>query len=541
MSRPSRLLALLCFGALGVSCEGVVADPPPEELRPPPPFEPGPQQMRRLTTAQYGNLVRDLVGDIVVPTSLPPDEVEGGLRAVGATRAGVSSRGVDQYEAAAYVIAEQAMSEERRSELLPCDPTGTVDTACAERFIRRFGRKAWRRPLTTEEINRLVAVADQAALTLDDFYDGLEFAIAAILQSPDFVFRVEVGSDGRLTDWEMAERLSFFLWNTGPDEALLDAAASGTLRSDGLTVHVDRMLADPRLRQGVRAFFDEMLGLEGLNSLSKDPTVFAHVSPDVGPDAREETLRLVEYVVLDEQLDYRELITTRTTFINRKLASIYGVQAPSRDDFGRFEHPEDSLRRGLLGQLSTLALHSHPASSSATLRGAFIRRTLMCGSIPPPPANVDTSVPEPLPGQATLRARVARHLTEPSCAGCHRLMDPLGLALENFDAIGRFRTTDNDEPIDASGELNGILFDDPVDLATTIAESGEYTRCLTRTMYRYATGHEESPDEAEAILSVHDEFTESGFLVLSLMRAVALSRGLSEIGGPRVDTVEGGE
>ncbi len=536
MIRPVLWLALL--GAFA-ACEGEIAAPPDDlALEPTGPFEPAPGQMRRITQSQYGNLVHDLLGeDIVLPPSLEPDVQSGGLFAVGSSTAGISSRGVDQYERAAFSIAEQALAADRRDTFLPCTPTDDADTSCMEHFVRTIGRRAWRRPLTGEEIDRLLRVGLQATAALGDIYRGFEFIVATILQSPDFLFRIEVGRDGaegrEFTSWEVAERLSFFLWNTGPDDALLDAASRGELQGEQLHAWVDAMLADPRAKQGLRAFFSEMLGLDELDELRKDPAVFAHIGPDVGPSAREETLRLIEYLVFDQDADYRDLMTTRTTFINRKLASIYGVRSPSRDDFARFDFPEDSLRRGVLGHVSVLAAHSHFGSSSATLRGAFVRRNLMCGSIPPPPADVDTSIPPPLPGAATLRDRVARHLEDPSCAGCHRLMDPLGLGLENFDALGRIRFTDNEQTIDASGVLNGVEFADPLELGEVIAQSEDYPLCLSRTMYRYATGHIERPSEAASLRAINQSFEASGYRVLALMRTIATSEGFLSVGDPR--------
>ena len=538
-----RHVSLLLALAATLACQGEIAAPPDDlALEPTGPFQPAPGQMRRLTQAQYRNLVHDVLGDeIVLPPSLEVDLASHGLVAIGAANTPISAPGVTNYERAAHSVAEQAMAPERRESFLPCLPTDDADTSCMEHFVRTIGRRAWRRPLTGEEIDRLLRVGMQATDTLGDIYAGFQYILATLLQSPDFLFRVEVGHPGRdgreFTSWEMAERLSFFLWNGGPDDALLDAAARGDLADEGLALMVDRMLDDPRAKRGLRAFFTEMLGLDALDSLRKDPSVFEHIGPDVGPSAREETLQLIEWLVFDRDADYRDLMTTRTTFINRKLASIYGVRAPSRDDFARFDFPEDSLRRGLLGHVSVLAAHSHFSSSSATLRGAFVRRNLMCGAIPPPPADVDTSIPPPLPGAATLRDRVARHLEDPTCAGCHRLMDPLGLGLENFDALGRLRLTDNDQIIDASGSINGVEFEDPVELGETIANSEDYTLCLSRTMYRYATGHLERPSEAESIRAINAAFEDSGYRVRTLMRAIATSEGFTRVGQPR-DTLD---
>ncbi len=531
------VLASVCAAATW-GCEGEI-DAPPPVARELPPLQPAPAQMRRLTQEQYLHVVRDLFGeDVVLPTGLEPDVRIDGLEQVGSHLATVSPRGVDQYQTAAEEIARQASAPERRGRWMRCEPSGMGDLACVEQSLRSVGRRAWRRPLTRGELEGLVALYQRASMALSDTSEGLTYALSALLQSPYFLYRIEVGAVGddglrRHTDWEMAERLAFFFWDRGPDDALLDAAARGELTDPALYAgHVDRVLADPRTRGGVRAFFTDMLMLESLDDLEKDATVFEHFTAEVGVAAREETLSVIEHLVFDLDADYRELLTTRTTFLDRKLASIYGVPAPAREGFARYELPESSPRRGILGHVSVLAAQSHASSTSPTLRGIFIRKVLLCGSIPPPPVDVDTSIPEPTPGAVTLRQRVARHLEDPSCAGCHRLMDPLGLGLENFDALGRWREEESGQPIDASGDVNGVPFGDATELAHTIAASPDYTACLARTAYRYATGHKEEPGEAVVLQSVSEAFQTEGFRVLPLLRAIALSDGFRLVSPP---------
>jgi len=540
--------------------------------------------MRRLTVEQYRNVIGDILGDeIVVPTSLEPDSRVEHLFALGSTTTSVSPRGVEQYEEAAFNIAAQAMELEAvRERILPCDPSGTDDLECVETFVRRVGRRLWRRPLTTMETEELVGLHAEAVPVTGDFHGALQYPLAAMLQSPAFLYRVEVGSSidpadpeswRMFTGWEMAERLSFFLWNSAPDDALLDAAGRGDLEDDAaLAFEVDRMLDDERARRGIRAFFDEMLQLDLLDHLNKDPTVFGHYSPEVGPAAREETLRLIEHLVFEVDSDYRELFTTRTTFIDRKLASIYAVPAPTREGFGMYEYPEDSPRQGILGHLSILAPHANESSTSATKRGAFLRETLLCGTIPEPPADVNTTIPSPSPTSLTLRDRVGVHLEDPFCAGCHQLMDPLGLALENFDALGRYQEDqtavltlseenaedilaqggscspmevgEDEEPVmlcelevdvDTSGELDGESFDDALELGRLMARSPQAPLCLTRTMYRYATGHIERVGEEEPLKDLNEAFAEDGYRVLSLIREIVLHPAFRMATPPRTD------
>ena len=215
------------------------------------------------------------------------------------------------------------------------------------------------------------------------------------------------------------------------------------------------MIAHPSFEDGARAFFTDMWTLYQLDDITKDPTVFTHMSPEVGASAREETLRGVVENVVYEDGDYRDLFTTTRTFLDRKLASIYNVRAPVREGFGEAFLDEDGHRRGVLGHVSFLALQSHAVNSSATLRGKFVREVLLCQYIPPPPSDVDTSIPEASADAVTLRERVAVHLEDEFCASCHQLVDPIGLGLEQFDGLGHFRTT----------EFGGVI--DP--LATSMA------------------------------------------------------------------------
>jgi hypothetical protein len=531
-----RSLGLLFLGLS--ACVGSIGDPPADDQPPlqpaAPPFEPGESGLRRLTVEQYENAIRDVLGDeIVVPTSLEPDSAVEGLVALGAGLTTISSRGVEQYETAAYSIADQAMSTpEVRARILPCTPSGAGDAECARAFVERFGRRMFRRALEAAEVDALVGVATQAATTLGTFDLGIEYAMAAILQSPSFLFRTELGEPDpdaagwlRYDGYELATRLAFFFWNTVPDEALLDAAESGELEADeGLAAQVERLLADDRLHAGVRAFFTDMLRLKALDDLTKDPTVFVLMSPEVGPSAREETLLGVEHLVFDLEGDYRDLLTTRTAFLNRRLAAIYDVPAPAREGFGEAELPEDGLRMGLLGQVSFLAANAHAESTSATLRGKFIREVLLCASIPPPPAMQNVALPEPSPDALTLRDRSLQHVQNGTCRGCHQLMDPMGLSLENFDGLGRYRETDHGAVIDASGELNGIPFENAEGVGYILHDHPDVPRCLVRTMYRYATGRLEASGETEALRQLTDTFESDGYRVKDLMREIALHR-----------------
>ncbi|MCB9506282.1 MAG: DUF1592 domain-containing protein [Myxococcales bacterium] len=494
-----------------------------------PTVAPGPVSARRLTNAQFAHVLRDVFGDIVLPELAEPDVNIGGLLAVGASGASFSARGVESMEEAAFAIAEQVIgSVELREQLVPCAADPEPGPGCAEGMVRSVGRRLWRRPLSDAEVARLDTLAADAAATLGTYDDGLVYAIAALLQSPNFLFRAELGTgepgDRHFDDWDLASRLSFFLWDTCPDEALLDAAAAGELSTEtGLRASVERMIADPRTRRGMRSFFSEYLQLYELDTLRKDPTIFEHFSTLLGPDAREETLLLMEHIVFDEDTDFRDILTTRETYVNPRLAALYRIPAPVPDGFGLVRLPADTQRAGLLGHASFLANHAHQVSSSATLRGVAVRQTLLCASIPPPPVNVDTSIPEPSGEAPTLRDRVAEHLENDTCRVCHLLTDPIGLGLENFDGIGRWRDTDGGAAIDPSGDLNGVVFANPIELGEAVRNHPDFPWCVARTLTRYATGRVEERDELALIDVTTERFAASGYSFSVLLEEVAMS------------------
>lgn len=502
-------------------------DPTPAETRPAAPEVQSPDtRLKRLTDAQYRNVMRDLFGaEVVVPSSLDPDQRIEGLYAVGASFTTISSYGIEKYESAARSIAGQVMdSESLKAAWVPCTPVDVRDDDCASKAIAALGRKAWRRPLSAEELELLVLVAAEAGLVLDDFHEGLEVAFSALLMSPYLLYRVELGDGERFDDFELASRLSFFLWNTAPDEELLAAAEAGELSEEaGYSAQVDRLLADERSREGLRNFFSEMLQLDRLDSLSKDPTVFTYMSDTLGPSAREESLLGIEALVYEDDSSYLDLFTTRRTFLDRTLAALYDVPAPEREGFGEVWLDIADGRRGFLGQASFLALQSHATSTSPTARGIFVREVLLCQVIPDPPADANTGIPEVSRDAATMRDRIAIHLEDPFCASCHVLTDPIGLGFENFDGIGRWREVENDVTIDASGELDGEAFVDAWQLGELIAAHPETGPCLSRTLLKYATGSL-SDELDDSLQDWHAEgFEGAGHRVLWLFRDVALS------------------
>jgi hypothetical protein len=506
-------------------------------------FPAGPPRVPRLTSLQFENAIHDLLGpDIVVPRNIEPDLETAGFLQIGAAAATISPRGVEKYEDATYEITGQFIDDQFRSEF-DCTPAGARDDGCAAPLLEALALHAFRRPPTDAEVAVLVEVAGNAGDVLDDFYEGLEFGIAAIIQSPSFLFRVELGAaetgtEGLLAydDWALASRLSFLIWNTIPDAELLETAASGALATDeGLRAQTERLLASPRARDGLSVFFEELYELHALDGLNKDPTVYPTVAPDLGVAARTETLMMLEDLVFDREADFREALTSRHTFLNRRLAALYDVRAPAREGFAAAELPVTANRVGLLGHASILALTAHATSTSPTLRGIFVRERILCGVIPPPPAGVDTSIPAATEAAPTIRERVAQHLEDEFCAGCHQLMDPLGLALENYDGIGAYRTQDNGHDVDASGNLDSAPFDDLPGLIQLLSEDPRVTSCLVQKLNRYANSAVDNREQINALDDLHLIFAHEGYRVQPLILNYVLSPAFRTVGEVVID------
>lgn len=502
---------------------------------------PGEASLLRLTQAQYEHSLTDLFGeDLVVLELAEPDTPQGGLISVGASISSYSPRGVESVEQSAFALAAQITQEPALFEkAMGCE---LADESCREQVASVLGRRLYRRALSQAELETLQAIRTTTSSALSP-EEGVAFTLAAMLQSPNFLYRAELGADGpsrTLKGVELASRLSFFLWNSAPSDDLLTAAEAGALDTrEGLFEWAARMLDDPKIYRGFRAYVTDWLELYELEEVKKDPTVFELYNTRVGEDAAEETLRLLEYIVLDKDGDFREIMTTRETYLNDYLAGLYGVPSPSETAFTSVLLPGNGGRVGLLGHASFLVSHAHVSSSSATLRGKAVRTRLLCQIIPAPPVDVDTSIPEPSGTTPTLRDRVAEHLANPSCAGCHQLLDPIGLGLENYDGMGRWRDTDNGVAIDVTGELDGQPFANPSELATAIAEHPGFAPCVVRTLSRYAIGRVETTSEQESLDVLTDRFTKQhGHSVRSLMMEIVMSPLFQTVGAP---SQEGGE
>ncbi|MBV1687786.1 DUF1592 domain-containing protein [Novosphingobium sp. G106] len=489
--------------------------------------------IRRLTEEQYRRSISDIFGaDIKISGRLQPDARRDGLIAIGTTRTSINTSGLAMYDAAAQEIAAQIIDPSHRGALIACEPADTksADDNCARRFLIRAGRFLYRRPLQPSEADKFVKLARMGAESRKDFFEGISTSLVAMLDSAPFLFRTEraVRSNGELIldSYSIASRLSFMLWNAAPDDQLLDAAERGELATDaGLAKQVDRLLASPRLEAGTRAFFSDMLALSDLDSLQKDPQIYPRFNSRIALDAREQTLRTIVDVLVRRNEDYGTLFTTRRTFLSRSLGVLYGLPVTSRAGWEAHEFAADDPRVGILAQPAFLMGHSHPGRSSPTLRGKAVRELLLCQQVPAPPANVDFAIVQNVkdPRFATARQRLSAHNSEAMCAGCHKLMDPLGLAMENFDGGAGMRTAENGVPIDASGELGVHKFSSMEGLGKAMASDPSTGQCLVSRAYSYALGR--SPDDEPLIKAVGETqgALPSDLKLRAVFRAVALS------------------
>lgn len=496
--------------------------------------------VRRITADQYRNIIRDVFGPSVkLGGYFEPGIRINGLLVVGTSTVAVTSAGMEQYDAIARIIAGQVTDEKHRAQMIPCAPknAATADDACARVFFLQSGRLLFRRPLKQIEIDAHVGAARLAAKASKDFYTGLNLSLAAMLSSPQFLFREAstlADSTGayHLDGFSKASQLSFFLWNSSPDLLLLAAAEKGDLDTpQGLARQVDRMMASPRLEAGIRAFFIDNLGFDKVEALTKDAALFPKFSASVAEEAQEQTLKTLVDLLLKQRGDYRDIFTTKKTFLTPELATIYRVPmvndvpngAP--DSWQPYEFPASDPRGGILTQVAFTALHSPPGRSSPTLRGKALREILLCQKVPPPPGDVqfnlinDTSNPQ----YRTARKRLIAHSTSPVCAGCHKIMDPMGLALETFDGAGAYRTTENGDPIDTSGALSGVAFADAAGLGTALHDSPAATSCLVNRLTFYGLGRVSNAEDKAWLDTLGKTFADNGYRIPDLMRMIATS------------------
>jgi hypothetical protein len=490
--------------------------------------------IRRITESQYRHAIADIFGpDIRLNARFEPGKREGGLLAIGNSNLSLTSGGFEQYFAMARSIADQALDAKHRDALVGCRPADpkAADAACTTQFVQKYGALLFRRPLARSDVAARVAIAGKGAVQKGDFYEGLKLALDSLLMAPEFLFRIEQAEPDpdhpgqlRLDGYSKASRLSYLILDSEPDEELLRAAASGELHTQaGLERQLARMTESPRVEAGVKAFFSDLLQLDQLDGLTKDASTYPKFSQAMVDSAREETLRTLVDDLVTRDGDYRDIFTNRTTYINRPLAAVYNVPfLGGSDSWTRYTFPGDSDRAGVLTEVTFLSMFAHPGRSSPTRRGVKVNEIFLCRPTPDPPPNVDFSKVQATEN-GTVRTRLLDHMTNPGCAGCHRLSDPVGLTLERFDGIGQSRTAENGVPIDVSADLGGRKFNGASGLGQLLHDDPRAPACLAQQVYAYGIGREPMQADEGFLAAVAKGFADDGYRIKALYRRIGSS------------------
>ena len=487
----------------------------------------GVSPLRRLTRSQYDNTVRDLLGVTGNPSeALSPDEKAGTFFSNGT--APVTELVAEQYMRVAEDIAQTVMADV--ATLVPC-AAGADEAACGEQFVDDFGLRAFRRPLSDEERAVLVALFEEGRAA-EGLAGGLRMVVQTVLQSPQFLYHVELGmpqapDDGgaedivALGDYELASKLSYFLWDSMPDDALLDAAAAGELADpEALRAQAERLLEDDRAADAIASFHRQWLHLDALSVLEKNPEAYPDFDTELREAMANETTRFADWVIRNDDARLETLLTASYSFPEGPLFDLYGLP----DDFHDPTLPvelDPSQRAGLLTHAGVLAMHAHADQSSPVRRGKLVRETILCTPLAPPPPEVDV-VPPPVDPNATTRERFDQHRSDPACAGCHVLIDPVGFGFEHYDAIGRWRDTEAGQPVDASGELVGTddingEFDGAIELSERLASSEQVRTCLAEQWFAFGFGRAPADDDACSFDAMVEAFEASDHDIRALL------------------------
>jgi hypothetical protein len=495
---------------------------------------PSRKTLRRLTNSQYNHTVHDLLGDETRPADRFPTEDFVNGYTNQAEGQSISPLLAEAYGHAAERLARAAFSGGDSHKLIPCAPSA----ACRADFIRQFGRRAFRRPLTDGEVARYERLF---AARSPDFLDGARLVVETMLQSPHFLFHLSTGT------YATANRLSYFLWDTMPDEELFHAAEAGELsNAKGIEKQVKRLLDNPRAADSFDEFLAQWMRFDRLRNAIRDRRLFPEFTAELVSAMTEETQRLFRSLVWQDR-NFLEFFTADYAYLTPELARLYGAPNP-REPWAQVDFGAGSPRAGVLGEGTYLAVTSKPADTSPTERGLFVREHFLCQIVPPPPAGVNTSLP-PVTDEkpSSTRERLQAHLSNPTCASCHILVDSIGFGLEKFDAIGKFRekqevtiyptadelkTRKKTKPteykldIEGVGTVRGLQdseFRSARELGLRLAREPVCQKCIVKQLFRYANGRSEEPEDQPLIEQAYDRFRDSQFRFRELILAIASS------------------
>lgn len=488
---------------------------------------PGRVTIHRLNRTEYDNTVRDLLGvDLRPAREFPQDDLAHGFDNMADVLT-IAPILVEKYEEAASELAEAAFADGKaRSRIVSCDPDEVGAEACARASLEEFLPRAWRRPVEADEVHRILAVFQAAQAEGEDFDPSMQLAVQAALLSPHFLFRVEEepgsGQVRQLGGFELANRLSYFLWSTMPDEALFEAAASGQLDTrEGIVAEVDRMLQSPRAEAVIQNFGGQWLATRALGRAQPDVSLFPEWDEALRDAMAEETQRVLAEIV-QEGRPMTDLLAADFTWVNERLARHYGIEGVKGEDFQRVPAPPE--RGGVLGHGSFLTITSNPTRTSPVKRGLWVLDQMLCDEPPPPPPGVE-GLPESGETGGTLREQMERHREDPVCASCHEVMDAIGFGLENFGPTGKWRAEDeNGHTIDSSGSLPGDrIFDGAVELAQQLHGEPKLTACMAEQAMTYALGRSLTRADSCSLQQVQADFEAEGLTFEALARAITTS------------------
>ncbi|NUM55645.1 MAG: DUF1592 domain-containing protein [Candidatus Hydrogenedentes bacterium] len=515
--------------------------------------DPGRVTVRRLNRAEYNNTVRDLLGVEFRPADdFPADDSGYGFDTIGSVLS-VSPLLLEKYLAAAERIARDVVMREScdndastRHFVLTCEhPDKPHTKACARRVLEPLARRAYRRPPTAEEMKKLTGFVGLAAESGDGFEQGVEIALQALLVSPQFIYRIEHNEparfgkrDRRLEDYELASRLSYFLWSSMPDDELLDTAHDGALRNPRvLREQLQRMLRDPKSAALADHFAGQWLEFRNMAVADPDPKLFPSFDNALRSAMTQETSLFFGAIVRDDR-SILEFIDANYTYLNERLARHYGIEGVTGDSFRRVA-VNPGQRGGVLTHASVLTVTSYPTRTSPVLRGVWVLQNILAAPPPAPPPDVPALEAANIDPNAPMRERLEAHRKNESCASCHARIDPLGFGLENFDAIGAWRTTEGDRPIDNSGTLpDGRSFSGVEELKKMLMErKDDFARCLAEKMLTYGLGRGLEPYDAPVVDKIVANVARNEYRFSALAYEIVSSlpfqkrRGEDEIGG----------
>lgn len=493
-----------------------------------------PVTVRRLSHVEYARTIQDLLPGIEMPDiQFAPDLAVHGFEN-NAASLNPSAILVEQYNTAAVQLAERAA--QRLQAVAPCTPIG-ADLDCARQFIESFGMRAFRRPLSEGEVERYLTFFDSRMVAIS-WNGALELTIQAFLQAPQFTYRLEFGVNAGATGagaevaplgaYELASRLSYFLWQSMPDDALFAAAGRGELSTvEQVEAQARRMLEHARGQQAIVDFHRQWLDLDRVLSQNKDATLFPDWNDNLRDSLYQESLQTVGHLWSEGAGTLSELLTSNVSFVNGPVAALYGVEGVQGSAFQQVVLPANE-RSGILSRGAFLASRAHSTNGSPPLRGVAVLDRLLCAPPPPPPANADTSTPLNNPDMPrTNRELFDERTSQDACIHCHRTINGIGNAFEAFDSTGRFRTHDNGFLVDARGELLGTDVDGPLDgaaeLGERLADSASVQQCAVRNWYRYAHAREDVRSDACKLDPLNAVMVDSGGDVRELIVAITTS------------------